>query len=138
MVPKIAEDPRHPWGSGETRYRWDPEVRRVVGLLRARYSRAVPNTYVCHPWCGWGRFSVDWWGPGGRGDPIATELGWDLLRTAFELPGRPYLRHTIYQHQLWTDKGGYSTWRADDHSGALRHVHLTYWRDQAKTEPWES
>lgn len=72
--------------------------------------------------------SVDYWGPGGRGDPIGRELGWDLLDFLMDLPGRPFLRHTIYQHQLWTSWGGISTWTRDDHSGALRHVHSTYWK----------
>ena len=77
---------------------------------------------------GWGRVSVDLWGPGGRGDPIGYDLGWTALREAFTLPWGPSLRHTIYIHQLWTDFGGYSWWQADDHSGELRHVHLTYWK----------
>jgi hypothetical protein len=115
-------------GLGATRWRWRRDVRRRVRLLSARFPQAKANTYVCHPWCGWGRVSVDFWGPGGRGDPIDKQLGQELLQTARALPGPPYLRHTIYLHQLWTSFGGYSLWRKDDHSDELRHVHLTYWK----------
>jgi hypothetical protein len=113
---------------GATRWRWRPDVRAVVADLSARYPQARANTYIGHPWRGWGRVSVDWWGPGGRGDPIAAEIGWQLLEDAFRLPGAPHLRHTIYVHQLWTSFGGFSWWSKDDHSGRLRHVHLTYWK----------
>jgi hypothetical protein len=43
-------------------------------------------------------------------------------------PGPPIIRHTILEHDLWTSFGGFSTWTADDHSGALRHLHVTYWK----------
>lgn len=115
-------------GLGATRYRWRPDVRRVVEALRRKNPRAHPNTYICHPWCGWGRVSVDWWGPGGRGDPINPEVGHQLLHDAMVMNFGPNLRHTIYKHQLWTSFGGYSWWAPEDHAGALRHVHLTYWK----------
>jgi hypothetical protein len=118
-----------PWGGlGATRWRWRRDVRAVVAELSREFPAARPNTYVGHPWVGWGRVSVDFWGPGGRGDPIQQDLGWQLLHYAFRMPGKPNLRHTIFLHQLWTSYGGYSFWRPDDHSGALRHVHLTYWK----------
>lgn len=126
----MAEDPAHPWGSGATRYFWRRDVRAVVARIHAEFPHTTQNTYVCHPWCGWGPVSVDCWGAGGRGDPIQEDTGWRVLGFAFNLPGRPYLRHTIYEHQLWTSFGGYSTWFPNDHSGWLRHVHLTYWLDQ--------
>lgn len=113
---------------GATRWRWRGDVRRVVAHLESQFPALRANTYVCHPWCGWGRVSVDLWGRGGRGDPIPRDTGFLALREAFTLPWGPSLRHTIYLHQLWTDFGGYSWWRSDDHSGKLRHVHLTYWR----------
>jgi hypothetical protein len=113
---------------GPTRWRWRKDVRRVIDRLERRYPQARPNTYVGHPWPGWGRVSVDWWGPGGRGDPIPYNLGWSILNDAFQMELGPQLRHTIYIHQLWTSFGGYSWWEPDDHSGDLRHVHLTYWK----------
>jgi hypothetical protein len=113
---------------GPTRWRWRPSVRRVVRHIESNYSGAACNTYVCHPWCGWGRVSVDVWGPGGRGDPIAYDLGWKILADVFNDPSNPPLRHTIYVHQLWTSFGGYSWWAKEDHSGRLRHVHLTFWK----------
>lgn len=117
------------WGGlGATRWRWRHDVDAVVTYLLNKHSAATANTYIGHPWPGWGRVSVDFWGPGGRGDPIAYPLGRALLDDAFTLPWGPQLRHTIYVHQLWTSFGGYSWWPEDDHSGSLRHVHLTYWK----------
>jgi hypothetical protein len=103
-------------------------VREVVRYIEATYPQAACNTYVGHPWRGWGRVSVDVWGPGGRGDPIGYDLGWKILGDVFNNPANPALRHTIYIHQLWTSFGGYSWWAPADHSGRLRHVHLTFWK----------
>lgn len=113
-------------GLGATRYHWTPEVERIVQLVHRRYPRARANTYVCHPWCGWGRLSVDFWGEGGRGDPIGPDLSKEIRHFLMNLDGPPLIRHTILQHQLWTRWGGYSVWRRDDHSGKLRHLHVTY------------
>lgn len=114
-------------GLGETRHHWTPEVHREVQAVLNQFSAVTANTYVCHPWCGWGRLSVDLWGRGGRGDAIPHDLGQKALRFLFNRPGPPRLRHTIFEHTLWTSFGGISRWTRDDHSGILRHVHLTYW-----------
>lgn len=124
----MSEDPRHPWGTGATRYQWVAPVDRVIQQVRRRWPRAVPNTYVCHPWCGWSRYSVDWWGAGGRGDPLSEHVAKEIRAYVMGLDGAPYIRHTILQHQLWTSWGGYSYWSADDHDGRLQHLHVTYWR----------
>jgi hypothetical protein len=114
-------------GLGETRHKWTPEVRREVQAVLNRFSAITANTYICHPWCGWGKVSVDLWGPGGRGHAIDRHLGLAALQFLFNRPGAPFLRHTIFEHELWTSFGGKSYWARDDHSGVLRHVHLTYW-----------
>jgi hypothetical protein len=117
------------WGGlGATRWRWRPDVRQEVQRLLRRHPLVSANTYVCHPWCGWGRVSVDFWGTGGRGDAIPLQAGWDVLYDVMHQPGPPAIRHTIYLHQLWTSFGGYTYWRKDDHSGGLRHVHVTFWK----------
>lgn len=115
-------------GLGATRHRWTPAVRHNVQLVLSTFSAVSANTYVCHPWCGWGRYSVDFWGPAGRGDPLRQDLGPVLARFLGTRPGPPFIRHTIWEHTLWTSFGGFSTWQADDHSGNLRHLHVTYWR----------
>lgn len=69
---------------------------------------------------------MDFWGPGGRGDAIGVHTGLEIRRYVMHLEGQPLIRHTIFQHQLWTRWGGYSRWTADDHSGGLRHLHVTY------------
>lgn len=124
----MAEDPNHPWGTGATSYRWNDQVRRNVRLVLSRWPHVTANTYVCHPWCGWAPYSVDFWGPGGRGDPIRRDTGLEIRKYLMHLPGKPNIRHTIYGHQLWTSWAGYSRWTRDDHSGALRHLHVTYWK----------
>lgn len=123
----MAEDPAHPWGSGATRYFFREDVAAVVAKVRTNFPQARANTYICHPWCGWGPVSVDWWGIGGRGDPIPEQLGLRIRAYIMELPGLPNIRHTIFEHWLWTSWGGYSWWAAEDHSGWLRHLHCTYW-----------
>lgn len=124
----MAEDPNHPWGSGATKYQWDPAIEDIIHRVLRRWPNVTANTYVCHPWCGWSRFSVDFWGAGGRGSRIPKKAGREIRHYLMNLPGKPYIRHTIFRHALWTSWGGYSTWRADDHSGTLRHLHVTYYR----------
>jgi hypothetical protein len=124
----MSEDPKHPWGSGATRYRWVPAVRRNVDRIRSRWPSVRVNTYVCHPWCGWGPWSLDVWDSGGRGDSLRGQRAEDIRRFLMNTPGGPRIRHTILDHQLWTSWGGYSYWSANDHTGALRHLHVTYWR----------
>jgi hypothetical protein len=113
---------------GPTRYNWTDPVRRNVTAVLARWPHVTANTYVAHPWPGWGPYSVDFWGPGGRGDAIARQTGYEIRDFLMQLPHGPAIRHTIYRHQLWTSFGGYSYWSAPDHSGQLRHLHVTYWK----------
>lgn len=103
-------------------------MRRNVQLIRNNFSAVSVNTYVCHPWCGWGPVSLDVWGPAGRGQALRSDLGPAIRKFLMDLPGAPYIRHTIWQHWLWTSWGGYSWWNANDHSGTLQHLHVTYWR----------
>jgi len=118
-----------PWGGlGATRYRWRADVRRIVHQALAAFPHVTANTYVCHPWCGWGRVSIDYWGPGGRGDALRPGLAEQLRRFHFSLAAPPIMRHCIAEHDLWTSWGGYSYWRPNDHSGNLRHFHVTYYK----------
>lgn len=74
------------------------------------------------------RSSVDFWGAAGRGEPIPGSVPYEIRDFLMNLPGEPLIRHTIIDHELWTSWGGYSTWRADDHTGNLRHLHVTYYK----------
>ena len=109
-----------------TLYRWVPQVRRQVHLVKAACPNVTANTYPCHPWRGWSRYSVDFWGPRGRGDALPEGVGPSIRALLMRQPEPPYIRHTIWEHELWTFTGGYSNWEPDDHSGCLRHLHVTY------------
>lgn len=123
----MTEDPKHPWGSGATTHSWVRPVRRIVHRVERRWPYVKANSYVCHPWCGYSRLSVDFWWRGGRGDALPTGIGEEIRAFLMNLRGKPLIRHTILEHQLWTSWGGYSYWNAYDHSGDLRHLHVTYY-----------
>ena len=120
-------------GQGATRHVWDDDVRAVVHRIRSRFSAVTTNTYDCHPFCGpagnrqgWSRRSIDVWGTGGRGDALSHDLSRSIARFLFDLPGQPLIRHMIVEHDFWLRGAGWLTWSRDDHTGALRHVHVTY------------
>jgi hypothetical protein len=112
---------------GQTHYSWHPEVaRRVESTLRL-HPFVSANTYENHPWPGWDAFSADFWGPGGRGAPLNRTTGRRLWRYFLSIAHEESIRHIIYRHRLWTSFGGESYWPSNDHSGRLRHVHVTWW-----------
>lgn len=113
-------------GLGATTHQWDPDVAAVIQRVTSRFRAVTANSYVCHPFCGWERRSVDFWGPGGRGDSLERDLSVEILRFVRRLNAGPLIRHHILGHTIWTSFGGYSRWPADDHSGRLRHLHVTY------------
>jgi hypothetical protein len=112
---------------GPTHWGWRPDVAENARRIMAAFPRTRCNTYVAHPWPGWDSRSIDVWFEGGRGDPLPLELALRVHAFAFNMRGAPHLRHTIVEHRLWTSFGGPSHWSAADHTGRLRHVHLTYW-----------
>jgi hypothetical protein len=113
-------------GLGRTHYDWEPPVRRTVQLTLSRFSNLTANTYIDHPWPMWDGLSVDYWGRGGRGDPVPPTVSWSTVRFLMRMHGKPLIRHLIYEHSLWTRSGGWSYWAPADHSGRLRHIHVTY------------
>lgn len=114
------------WGVGATHYDWDPDVEVIVQRIFNQFSAVSCNTYANHPYPGWDGRSIDVWGPRGRGDPIGIDLSHRLRRFLFEMPGQPLIRHMILQHQWWLRGRGWQYWSRDDHSGRLRHLHVTY------------
>ena len=99
---------------------------RLVQLHLKRFPQLTANTYIDHPWPGWDGLSVDFWGSGGRGSAIPGHLAWPSIRFQMRQAGKPDIRHIIYEHSLWTPWGGWQWWDPDDHSGRLRHVHITF------------
>jgi hypothetical protein len=112
---------------GATHWNVRPDVRRLAENAVRRVGPASWNTYEGHPWPGWDAVSVDFWGPAGRGAPIRWDVALAIRRYLMNRPGEPYIRHTILGHTLWTSFGGESIWTPNDHSGHLRHLHVTWW-----------
>jgi hypothetical protein len=120
---------------GPTHFVWRPDVFAVILGIRRRFPGVTVNTYTAHPfqngddgngWA-WENVSFDVWGPGGRGDPIPYLTGRRVKRYVLNSSKTPPIRHWIWRHTLWTSFAGKSRWAADDHSGALRHLHVTCW-----------
>jgi len=102
-------------------------VDRLVIRALAAFPHLSANTYEGHPWPGWDHLSVDFWDKRGRGWPLSREDGFKLRRWIRRNSLTPPMRHDIYLHELWTSFGGESHWAPDDHSGRLRHYHVTFW-----------
>jgi hypothetical protein len=120
-------------GEGATSHHWDADVARVVHQLLNRFPALTANTYDCHPFCGppgnrqaWARRSVDVWGAGGRGDNIGPLKAVHVRDWLMELNGLPLIRHLIHERRIWVRGSGWLPWRAADHDGELRHIHVTY------------
>lgn len=119
---------------GATNFDWDSDIRPVVQSLLSLSSAITANTYAHHPRLlyrlypnvRWSRRSVDLWGPGGRGSPLDIHLGVRSMNFLLGLEGLPAVRHIIWRHALYTAWGGFSEWSKDDHSGNLRHLHVTF------------
>jgi hypothetical protein len=112
---------------GATHWRLRPDVRRVADLLTSLYPASRWNTYVDHPFPGWDHVSFDLWGEGGRGHAIPIRTGELALQSLLNIRRKPLLRHWIFRHDWWTSWGGEGIWVPDDHSGWLRHLHVTFW-----------
>jgi hypothetical protein len=108
-------------------YNWRPDVERVVRRLRAAYPGLECVTYVDHPWPGWDGRSFDVWADAQTWTPAPLARLKSARHFLMNLPGEPYIRHTILAHNLWTSFGGWSQWAPDDHSGRWRHLHVTYY-----------
>ena len=110
---------------GATHWNFRADVRRKADALAANRD-VTYNTYVDHPFPGWDRRSVDFWGPGGRGDPIARIDGRGIWTQLMRHRGEWGVRHIIFERRWWTNWAGELEWESDDHSGDLRHVHVTF------------
>jgi hypothetical protein len=122
----MTDDHSEFWGVGRTHYEWEPDVRAVVQHTLSSLSGLSANTYANHPYPGWDGRSVDFWATGGRGRPLSVDLSRTTARFLFNLPGQPLIRHLIVGHRWWLRDVGWREWTRDDHSGLLRHVHVTY------------
>lgn len=127
---------RHP-----TRYYLQDDVRRVtLDFFDTAFGNEIrPNTYVDHPeWSGnisWGEHlgfnsqarSVDFWGKGGRGDPVGREHGSIIVRRIFNDPNPPWIYWVIWRGMIWThDTGEWRVWHSDGTGAHFDHPHFTF------------
>lgn len=120
---------------GATNFSWDRDVSITLQRLLSELPPCSANTYRHHPRLlyrlfpnvRWSRRSVDLWAVGGRGSPLEVPTGVLAVNFLLGLSEPPLPRHIIWRHALWTSWGGWSEWRKDDHSGDLRHLHVTFW-----------
>jgi hypothetical protein len=99
----------------------------VVAKVLDEFPSITANTYRDHPFAGWDNRSADFWGRGGRGDAIPRDTGFEVVEYLKKISDPPRIRHWIYLHRWWTDWEGMVKWPANDHSGVLRHVHITWY-----------
>lgn len=111
----------------EQHRRWRPDVRGVVRHLQNKFPEVECITYIDHPWPGWDGRSFDVWEDAQTWRPAPAPLLRRVKAHLMAMPGEPFIRHTILEHELWTSFGGRSLWVSDDHSGRLLHLHVTYW-----------
>lgn len=106
---------------------WRPDVMQVVREIEAKFPAVECITYIDHPWPGWDGQSLDVWQDSATWTPAPRQILEVVRKYAMGRQGGPFIRHTILGHHLWTSFGGRSRWEPDDHSGGLRHLHITYW-----------
>jgi hypothetical protein len=112
-------------GLGPTHYRVLPVLKRVADRIVSRVG-GTWNTYLDHP-TGYhlDDISIDFWGPGGRGDPIGRLRGWRVSRRLIRLnrKGLPicYIR---WRHRIWHPRTGWYFFNPDGISHD-DHVHFT-------------
>jgi len=114
-------------GLGATHYNWRPDIADFVAYIESQWPTAA-NTYWDHP-TGFGRdaTSVDFWNPGGRGDPIDFWVGQAIWDYVFFGDFPPYIEWVIWQGWMWTYWDG-SVWYCDIDPWDCHfdHVHFTF------------
>jgi hypothetical protein len=110
---------------------WDvlAPIERAAVECATRHG-ASWNTYWDHPpGMMLDQQSIDFWGPGGRGDPIGIFRGFAVWGWLFYDPRPPLIEWIIWQGWIWQRSSGWD-WFSDDEPyadmGHFRHVHVTF------------
>lgn len=113
-------------GFGPTSWSWRADVERLAWRFARRYSVA-PNTYVDHPpGMHLDTVSIDFWGPGGRGDFINRRTARHIVRRLRNRKKAPHFRWIIFDRVGWYPDGTTFTPPGGD-SWNAGHVHVTFW-----------
>jgi len=110
---------------GPTHWNVRPDVREVAQRIADRYG-CTWNTYLDHPpGSGLDRVSVDFWGPGGRGDHLGRFKRRRITRHLRLRSGHPRWLWIINGRRGYLPSGG----RFSPFGGAAwnrGHVHVTF------------
>lgn len=110
---------------GATHWSVRPRIRRRAERL-VRDSSSTWNTYEDHPQ-GYhlDDVSVDFWGNGGRGDPLPPRVGDRICQRLLNQRARLPVAWIIWEGKIWQPHTGwqiYNGWFGDHYD----HVHVTF------------
>lgn len=111
---------RHP-----TRYTWRQDVEELILRILVKFPGVTITTYVDHPeGYGLDTLSFDVWGEKGRGDPIGSARGQQVLDFVFNDPNPPLINWTVWNGRIWVRGEGWSSYGGenDDPITDARHT----------------
>ncbi|MDP9439202.1 MAG: hypothetical protein M3P49_10720, partial [Actinomycetota bacterium] len=103
---------------GATMYSWAPGLREKWDAIARQVPGVTFNNYYGHP-DGWEereQYSADFWGPGGRGDPIGVPMGDATLQAGLGVLG------DALSYFIWNGRASWGFNPTDPHRD---HVHFT-------------
>lgn len=122
---------------------WRSDVLALVEYIES-WANTSANSYFNHP-SNWPDLSpwpldyvaVDFWGPGGRGDPIDYNEGNRIISYIWNDPNPPMVRYYIWQREMYgvllewigTGQYWYEPYGVLDDTDDFHdiHVHVTFW-----------
>lgn len=113
---------------GATHHNVAPEIARRAGSIARRYG-ASWNTYAGHglPPARGERFTVDFWGKGGRGSPLPESTGDAIVAWVLGQHVVIPVRILIWWSWIWLPTTGwqpYSGFQGNHGPGKDAHVHV--------------
>jgi len=110
---------------------WRPDVEGLIRRLYRHLGKGVVhfNTYYDHPegWA-WDTASFDGWGPKGRNDPIAWDVGDEIVRFIMNDPNPPWVEWYIWRRRIHTRSEGFvgRAWGSNPFEYHNDHPHFSF------------